>query len=693
MRFSNKQYLRALYPSLHAKYAIFILLLVLFSYWNILSNGFTFDDHLLIESNPNITSIKNIYSIAFEPVKVQDIQSSPETTIRGLMYRPVSYIMFYLIGKFFSVTPFSFHLFNLIFHCLNSVLIYLMCIRLSFSSKSALFTAAIFAVHPVHTESVASAMSMPEEYMFFFGIMSFLFITSNIKWNYVIASVMFLAALLAKENAVIFIFVYIGLIAYLHITSHLEHKRYLPKIAAVLLVPLIIYFAMRYHVTGALLRGPAGSQLSLDNPLLQAPFTIRMLTSIYIIWKYLALCLCPVNLSADYSFGSIAPVSSASDPRFIFSVITLVIVLILFIFSGIKKRWPEMLGLYIFFISLLPVSNILFVGSAMMAERYLYLPSLGVCIILGYLAGACADSQKKYLSVAAYATVLLLIVIMIGLSMTRNKAWKDDAALFSSVLHVYPHNLKALNNLAAVHFRNGEYARAIPLYEQVIKMNPKHYLGHLRIVLSYYNLKQINNAIQTCQKAVKNFPRSDELYEILAELYEKTGNNKQALLTLKEGIIYIPDSYVLYFRIGEYFFINNDCKSAQDYFMNSLSIHDASNPHYYLAKCYYIQGKAKDALVEFSKSLGALQQHPDIMKYIVRINVENDSYAKAEKAAMDYIREFPQNAEAYASAAELYWRANNDFQLAHQYMQKALSLDSSLCAKNEYMKLCLTLGF
>ena len=347
MRFLSKQYLIALYLSIHSRYAIVILLLVLLSYWNILSNGFTFDDHLLIESNPNITSIKNIYRIAFEPVKVQGIQSSPETAIRALMYRPVSYSMFYLIGKFFSVTPFSFHFFSLIFHCLNSVLVYLMCIRLSFSSKSALFTAAIFAVHPIHTESVASAMSMPEEYMFFFGIMSFLFITYNIKWNYVIASIMFLAALLAKENAVIFIFVYIGLIAYLHITSHLENKRHLPEVAAALLVPLIIYFAMRYHVTGALLRSPAAYQLSLDNPLLQAPFAIRMLTSIFIIWKYLVLCLYPVNLSADYSFGTIAPVSSASDPRFIIAVITLVIVLILFIFSGIKKRWTEMLGLYI----------------------------------------------------------------------------------------------------------------------------------------------------------------------------------------------------------------------------------------------------------------------------------------------------------------------------------------------------------
>jgi len=679
--------------SRNARHAILIIILSCLSYYNILFNGFTNDDHFLIEKNPNIGSLKGVYLIAFEQINKDNIQDSNQAAIRAWMYRPSSFFIFYLIGKLFSVTPVAFHLFNIIFHCLNGILLYILCLRLYLTARAALFTAIIFAVHPVHTDVVASAITMSEELIVFFGILSFLFLISTIKGKYFIASILFLAALLAKENAVMLIAVYFGLFAYLHVQGNSKPwKGKELHVAAAICVPLIIYFAMRYHVTGAFFRHPQLQQSLIDNPLLQAGFAERILTSIYLLGKYLALFFYPVNLSADYALASIAPVTSAADPGFIISLLSLLVILIIFIFLFIKKRRLEALGIFIFFVGLLPVSNLLFTGATMMAERYLYLPSIGLCMVIGNSLAGFTESQKKTNRVAVYAIVAVLIAVMSGLCIARNKDWKDDLTLFSRVLQVYPNNLKALHNLSSIYYNRQDYELAIPILDKIIQKYPDYYNARLHIIIAYSQTHKINDAINHCENALRLFPNREDLYGLMADLYKETGNKAKALFTLKEGINRIPDSYFLYYRIGLYYFNENNCESAKEYFNNSIRISDTPDPHYYLARCYYNQGKGREALLEFEKSYSIRKVYPDILKYFILLSIDFRRYAQAEQAAADYIRMFPDNAEAYAVTAKLYWQASQDYNFASHYLKKAYSLDSSLCKKFEYMSLCRIFG-
>jgi len=443
-------------------------------------------------------------------------------------------------------------------------------------------------------------------------------------------------------------------------------------------------------VTGAFLRNPQWYQSIVDNPLLTAKSSERILTSIYVYWKYFLLFFYPVNMCADYSFGSIKLISSVKDIRFISSAILLLIILMFFILMVYKKRLLSALGIAIFFISLLPVSNLLYTAGTVMAERYLYLPSLGLCLlvidILG-LSTSSLNSKRKIVMVVVW----ILIFSLVPITILRNRVWKNDFELFSDVIKKAPYNVKALYNLASLYNAKKEYSATIPLYERIIEVYPSLYEANVSLIYAYYNTGRIKEAINAAERAINAIPSAEMLYDTLASLYLEMGMANEANRVYIVGIKNIPNSPLLHYNLAILYFKDGDYKSAASYFANVLKYKEAADVHYYIGKCLYNLGDKDKALKEFIKSYVIANRNPDIYKYIVIISIELNLYDQASRVADEFIYYFPNNADAYAVKALLSYSVHKRFDLSNQYLEKALSINPKLCELTEYAQLCKVL--
>ena len=386
----KKLILNLIEPNELAKYVIILAAICFICYFNILFNDFTYNDHSLIKNNKYIKSLEGVFKSAHLHIQTEKIKIGEiEESYNGFTYRPMSFFIMFLIGKIFGITPFSFHLFNIIFHILNCILVFLLCLRLKITEKISLLIALIFATHPIHTDAVSSAFGIQEEFVFFFGLLSILILITKIPYKFIIAFILFSAALFANENVVIFALIFISIIFYLHLDSEKEflQSKNILKLCIIIILPVIIYFYARYLVLGSFQEPALLLKLTINNPLYELNAFARILTSIFLYSKYLLMFILPINLSADYSLNSIEIVRNLSNYRFIASLIITIIIINLFIYLIKKNLYIFALGIFIFYIGLIPVSNLLFTGSLLFAEHHLYLPSLGLCITLGSILG------------------------------------------------------------------------------------------------------------------------------------------------------------------------------------------------------------------------------------------------------------------------------------------------------------------
>ncbi len=398
---------------------ITFLLLIFIIYSNAIYNDFTFDDHSHIESNLYIKSLKGIKDLTFQPAQKDDI-------IRSHLYRPFAYFIKFIIAKIFGIKPNYFHIANIILYSLNCFLIYLILSNL-FSHNLAFLSSLLFLLHPIHTEVVASAISISELLSSTFSLTCILIIIKSFKKSNLIFlyPLFLLLAFLSKETSIITP-ILILIIMYL---KKADLKKY-TLFSLLTLIPIIIFFSLRYKVIGSFIRSPYFEFAFIDNPLTHFGLVKRLINSSYIMLKYFALLIFPINLSADYSHESIKLITSSLSIKFIASIIIHIILLSISVLY-IKKCLEISFSILLFYIPLLPTSNIIFAGGALLAERFLYLSSLSICLIISFIL------IKLYYAFPKNKYFIFLIIISIlcayaYLTHQRNYVWKNDFTLFSA---------------------------------------------------------------------------------------------------------------------------------------------------------------------------------------------------------------------------------------------------------------------
>ncbi len=427
-----------------------------------LSHPFFYDDLYYVEKNPAIRSITGLPRAFREPFSF----AAP-----GL-YRPMTTVSYAVDFALFGTNPRGFHATNILLHAIVSGLLFFVSLRILKDRFAAAIVALLFAAHPVHTEAVAWVSGRSELLAAFFTLLSILSFfrfresrarTMRSVWLACSGLAGFLAFSSKEVAAVlpVLLFLLEGLLS----TSAGEReesptKRYAPYAAFILAFALYAFF--RFSALG-------GFSVPLEHIRTAGlSFLERMMLMTPVFAYYMKLMVFPVGLRVEYDWLAFPAWIS------LVSLALLVSSAVLGVWSwragrhGVAPPRPVGFGIAWFFLFLFPVSNIIPIGE-IVAERFLYLPSAGFCLIIGALA---LHVRKRFSLNAALILLLLFLLPFSYLTMQRNAVWASPEKLWESTLTLSPQAPHALQNLASIAVAKGDLQTSGVLLDRALERWP-----------------------------------------------------------------------------------------------------------------------------------------------------------------------------------------------------------------------------
>ncbi len=572
----------------HIPTVLLILIISLALYANTLKNGFVYDDEGTVVNNILITDLGNIVKL-FDR-KAYFSESGEET------YRPFVTFTYFLDYALYGLKPWGYHLTNILLHAINGVLFYAFLTLIippsaakdreltsSFIINAPLISSLFFITHPVLTEAI-NAVSFREDllttffYLMTLNIYIFMNSKSGFKYGallYLLSCLTFIIGLLSKEMAVTLPIV---ILCYewtfieemgIRVLLNLRNTGYFACLAA--------YGYLRFFY----FYNPSEANI------VSWQLTERVLTIPWVFINFLKLTLFPVSLSADYE---IAPIKNSISSSFILPIIILTL-LAFAAWSQRKKQKHIAFGISFFFITLLPVSNIIPIINPF-AERYLYLPSIGFAIVIGVFLNYIYKNLKleSVLSVAAIFIILLAIYSFMVIS--RNKVWRDDYSLWSDAVRKLPNNSWPRHNLGILYSNQGRLDEAIRELKTAIGMKSTNPTYYYNLGIIYFKKGQMDRALEQYKTVSAQRPNYPDIHYQLGLVYNSLGNLDKAMQEYKMALSETPYSPSIHNNIGFIYFKRAQFNEASQEYMKALQL----KPDYVLAfnnlgNLYYVQGK------------------------------------------------------------------------------------------------------
>ncbi len=419
-------------------------------YCNTLFYDYTLDDLIVIKNNAfTIKGVEGLTGI-FKYDSFTGFFGVKKTLVAGGRYRPLSIATFAIEYQIFNgLNPFFSRLVNIFLYGMTGVLIMIIFSRLMIKKTTKkwhltipFIAAILFIAHPVHTEVVANIKGRDEIFSLLFSLIalwySLLFLDKKKNYFLFLSGFSFFLGLLAKENAIMFLFI-IPLTIYFFTNQPLKISIYC---TVFLLLAALIFLFIRYMVLGYL-NSPELPKELLNNPFLFATISQKIGTILFTLGLYIKLLFFPYTLTHDY-YPYHIPLIDFTDAG---SIVPLILYtgMIVYAVYNMKRKNPISFGIFYFLITLLIVSNLLFSVGTFMNERFIYMPSLGFIFILSYFLVNILPKQFKSekINPAIIPVIVLLIIIPYSIkTITRNYVWKNDFTLFTSDVKVSENSLK-----------------------------------------------------------------------------------------------------------------------------------------------------------------------------------------------------------------------------------------------------------
>lgn len=518
-----------------------------------LPNAFVFDDRRAIVENQKVIA-QDWGGIWKSPSWFQDKND------RG--WRPLTSSSFAADWKIYGPKPAFFRAENLLLHAANSVLVLKLAMIAGASPYICFLSGLLFALHSIHTEVLNPIVGRADLLATFAVLLCCLLYARGKSF---FTSIVFALGLLAKESAVTFLF----LAPFLDIffRAHREELRAKLGRYASLIVILIAYLLIRKAVAGELL--PSSSETSfLDNPLTQADFFKRVSNALYVLWRYIFLMLAPYNLSADYSFNAI-PVLNAFAPRNL-AAITLLSLGGWGLWKWAKKKRIVVFSAVFFLVTFALVSNVPLLVGTIMAERLVYLPSAGFCILLALILNS-PKSRKVVLALS-----LLVLSFYAWINIRRNADWKNDATIFLKTLKTSPASMKMMVNAGQSLLNLKRYEESRDLNLKAIKLSDKFPLPFSNLGVAYLKLGDMTSAEAAFQSALQRDPDYIDAWVNIGIIFAKQRRFDGAITAFEKALEYEPESPKLhnnlalaYKQKGVALHSMGDKKEALELFMKS----------------------------------------------------------------------------------------------------------------------------
>jgi protein O-mannosyl-transferase len=547
------------------------------------------------------------------------------------LYRPLSMIMFAVEWQISPNTPALSHFVNVLFYALSCALS-LVVLRKMFSNYHpllALFACILWMAHPVHTEVVANIKSRDEIMSVFFlllAILGFLeYLDGGKIWHLVAAIFAYLFGFFSKEGIITFlvIFPFIGW----YYTPARTRKNLLAS--ATFIIPALIYIVVR-HIILATYAKPSTVMPIPDNLLAAAPDILtRWATAIFILGKYLGLLVIPYQLVSDYSYNQI-PIVGWTNPGVILSFLIYAAGIGILVWK-IHSKSPAIFGILWFLLTMSIYSNLIVLIGSSFGERFLFLPSMGFCILVSYMilrlfrvkTDEPSRGGLKMLfnrNILPWVLIVFIFTLFSVKTIARNSEWKSQWTLFSvdverspnsthmhyywgltirdkakeqsdpakyqdlmrkalqefkTAVAIYPYYPECYEQLGLAYFRLGDNEESLKNYEEGLKLNPGNATSYANQGIIYFNRGQYQKAMDLYKKAIALDPNYDDAYFNLGSVYGILGQYELAIQNFKKCIEFKPENAQAWYYIGITYKSLKNMTEAQKYLDKAYQLNPA----------------------------------------------------------------------------------------------------------------------
>ena len=593
----------------------------------------------------------------------------------GEFYRPIPYMLHVVDYHLWGTTPMRFHITNTTLHAVAGVLVYFVAVAILGYGLAPLIVALLFATHPVHTEAVTYIAGRTDVTMGVFFLVSLLLYIRFRKsagksrhFLYAGSVLAFLLALLCKEAAVALPLVLVLYDIYFRSgrTGKSVWKRLVPPLAPPVAIGLLYLVAA--STTGL------GEAFTLN----RIGFGLQGLTAARALHRYFHLLLFPVNLSftPDFPWSK-----SFSQPHALLPLISVVMLLVIIF---VTYRFSKVLsfGLAWVAVTVLPISNLLAVTRfpvPLMAERYLYVPSIGFCMAVGAVICSVAYRPARVPRGGLYtkiglASLVLLLVAYSSLVVRRNRDWRSQDSLATKTLEQNPEAVEAHLVLADVYCEDGMYDEAIVEFRRALRRTPGSARAYLGLGITYGKKGEYGSAISQIQQAIALDPEFADAYHSLGAIYCHMGRIDEGIAQYQKALSLSPYSAQVHNSLGNAQLMKGDLDQAISRYQMALKINpDLVGAHVNLAHAYTRSGKTEEAISECRKTLAidpdCAQAHGCLGNaYVVRGWVDEALTEYQQALTID-----PDLAWPHVSLALIY-RLKGDYELAMVHCDKAIEL-------------------
>ncbi|KAM9230730.1 protein O-mannosyl-transferase TMTC1 isoform 3-T3 [Dugong dugon] len=674
-------------------------------YGNSLQGEFVHDDVWAIVNNPDVRPdaplLWGIFANDFWGKGMAENTSHKS-------YRPLCVLTFKLNIFLTGMNPFYFHAVNIILHCLVTLVLMYTCDKAVFKDRGLAFvTALLFAVHPVHTEAVAGIVGRADVLACLLFLLTFLsynrsldqccvgecFPSTASPFFLLLSLVLGTCAMLVKETGITVFGV--CLVYDLFSLSHKQDKSSngvihqcspqqsgCPHPSSLPAHPHWENGKQRFPHKGAW--GACHSSLPPEPKSSGFPVSpgtvwsmMRFLTYSYLLAFNVWLLLAPITLCYDWQVGSIPLVETIWDMRNLATILLAVVMALLSLhclaaFKRLEHK-EVLVGLLFLVFPFIPASNLFFRVGFVVAERVLYMPSMGYCILFVHgLSKLCTWLNRCGATTLIVSTVLLLLLFS-WKTVKQNEIWLSRESLFRSGVQTLPHNAKVHYNYANFLKDQGRNREAIYHYRTALKLYPHHAsaLNNLGTLT-----RDTAEAKMYYQRALQLNPQHNRALFNLGNLLKSQEKKEEAILLLKNSIKYGPEFADAYSSLASLLAEQERYKEAEEVYQAGIrNCPDSSDLHNNYGVFLVDTGSPEKAAAHYQQAIKLSPSHHVAMVNLGRLYRSLGENSVAEewyKRALQVARK----AEILSPLGALYYNTNR-YEEALQIYREAAALQPS----------------
>ncbi|MFH1620213.1 MAG: tetratricopeptide repeat protein [bacterium] len=564
------------------------------------------------------------YRTTISPVQIPLKPVSPMRTL--------SYMLDY---KLWGLNPAGFHLTNITLHVLNVLLVYLLCWAIFKDRKICLFAGLFFAVHPMHVETVAWIKNRLDMFASVFYLSALILFVRHADRDVdggirsprgaamLGGSVLcYVLALLSKEMAVtlpaiLLLYVFCFRADGLRKPDMRPMKRTIPF----WLITFFYFWFQFYYVKAGELAGQMAGMIS---------FYSHALIVFKTVAYYLKLLVLPFWFCVE-RFLSVP--ESIFEPTVLISLAGIIFCgLLIYLFLQNREK-GLVFSLAFMVLTILPVSNVIYLASRPIAEHRLYIPSIGLCILIGLLISKITLKEMfKHANKLVYACALLLVTGYSFASMKRNHDWLSPIRLWEATLKTSPDNFRTHYNLAGAYLSAGRDEDALIQFEKALEIMPDDPLLRNSLGVVHFSHDRFKEAISEFEKAVRIYPMFDNAHTNLGWAHYKMGEKEKALRHIRKAIEINSDFGLPHFQLAKIYEDEGKIDEAVKEHRIACEIYLYDwNFHKELIAVLEKQERFDEAIGEYRKAIGLNPHSVGAHNNLGVVYVQKKMYGKAKK--------------------------------------------------------------